>query len=613
MTTALSILRQSMVVSALDSELARTLAGRVGEREETTLLAVALASRATREGHVCADLSALAGTVARDLDGAELPFTYPSLDDWTRAISTSKLVGDGEQPTPLVLSPGGLLYLRRHFDDERALARALSLLARAPALPADPRGMAQLARKLFPASVEEPDRQRLAAEIAVLSRFTVITGGPGTGKTTTVARILALLAADALARDSTRFRALLLAPTGKAAARLAEAVASVREGLDCPEPVLARIPTEAFTIHRALEQGRTGFRIGPERPLIADVVVVDEASMVDLSLMRSLAEAIPARGRLILLGDRHQLSSVEAGAVLSDITGLEGEPRYSPALADRLETSFGERLPRHFVRGGSRPIDDSVVELTRSHRFAAEGPLGRLSAAIQRGAAEEALECLDSGAPDVTLFTPSGRTPSQELSRLVVDGFRATAAAPDAPRALATLGQFRVLCAHRRGTFGVEGMNRFIAAELARAGLIEGSRGLLRPILVSRNDAELGVMNGDVGVIFRDETGEARAVLPGKDRPRTLSPSRLPAHEPAFAMSIHKSQGSEFDSVLVVLPEPGSPLLSRELLYTAVTRAKSRLVLHATRAAVAEAISRRVARASGLGALLRQEAPGSGP
>lgn len=605
MKTALSALRDSLAISALDAELALTLADLVGERAESTLLAVALASRATREGHVCADLSALAGTVARGADGAELGMTYPSLEEWLQSLTASRLVGNAEETTPLVLDTRGRLYLRRHFRDEQGLAKALSTMAAAPAIPSDPRVTSTLAKKLFPASREVLDRQRLAAEIAAVSRLCVITGGPGTGKTTTVARILALLAADGLARGDARFRALLLAPTGKAAARLADAVAKSAATLECPDEIRERLPTEACTIHRALEQGRTGFRIGPNRPLLADVVIVDEASMVDLSLMRSLVDSVPPSSRLILLGDRHQLSSVEAGAVLADITGSEGEPRYSSSLDARLESVFGERLPRTWIRQDCAPIDDSTVELVDSHRFSISSPLGRLASAIQRGAIDDALACLESGDADVVLLTPGGRARSAALSRVIVEGYRRAAVAADAGAALEALASFRVLCAQRRGTLGVEGLNRFVAQTLAAEGLTSRDRGLVQPFLIGRNDADLDVMNGDVGVIFRESSGESRAFLPGNGSPRALSPARLPAHEPAFAMSIHKSQGSEFETVVVVLPEPGSPLLTRELLYTAVTRAKRRLVLHASRAAVAEAIERRITRASGLAELMR--------
>lgn len=604
MTDLLSLLRASDVLSALDTELARTLSDLADDSTPEVQLGIAVASRATREGHVCADLTALSDQQAFGGDGAPLGVQYPSLERWRPLLLASPLVGDGSTETPLVLDTRHRLYLRRHWHDEQQLGRALSKLSRASAPTEGLAAHRDTLRALFPSKGGEPDHQRIAAEIACVSRFCTITGGPGTGKTTTVARVLALLAAAAITGGRT-FRPLLLAPTGKAAARLSESVATTTETLDCSAAVRALIPREARTIHRALEAGRSGFRINADRPLLAQCIVVDEASMVDLSLMRSLVEAIPRDGRLILLGDRHQLSSVEAGAVLADITGDAEEPRYSPALAERLSVAFDERLPSSWIRADARPLDDAVAHLVRSHRFSETGTLAELARAIRTGDTDSALACLTRDSDEIRLLEPPERGLAPALAPLVREGYRALTDAADGATALGALSSFRVLCAHRRGPLGLQFLNEWISGLLSTGRTQGGRPGFMSPILVLQNDAPLGVFNGDVGVLWRESAGDVRALLPARNQPRVVSPARLPPFEPAFAMSVHKSQGSEFDTVVVVLPPAGSPLLTRELLYTAVTRARRRVILHGSRAVVVEAIQRRVTRATGLSDVLR--------
>jgi exodeoxyribonuclease V alpha subunit len=604
-------LRSENVLSALDAEMAREMSSLAGDGRVEIRLALALSSRETREGHVCADLARLAGTVARGLDGTPTGVVYPSLEEFRAALSTSPLVGTGAGNTPLVLDAKDRLYLRRYWEDERTLASAIRART-ARTLPAnDPAGLRSLVLRLFgPMRRGAPDWQRIAAQIACVSPLTIVTGGPGTGKTTTVTKILALAILDCLAGGRKRPRAVLLAPTGKAAARLAEATANAARALDCPEEVLPFLPTVAETVHRALGAGGAGrFRLGAERPLLADVVVVDEASMIDVSMMRRLVDAVPEHARLVLLGDRHQLSSVEAGAVLADLCGDTAAPRYSSALAANIAEVFGEELPADALSSSERSIDDSVVTLTKSHRFSETSVVGGLAVAIQRGDADAVLASFSGASGDAVLLEPpSPNTPHADLPDVVLAGFSALAASGSPEVALERLGGFRVLSAHRTGPLGVVDMNRWIEALLVDARLIRADAGLVRPLMVTRNDANLELWNGDVGVLFRDpqRTSAGRAHFVGPDgRARALSPARLPVHEPAFAMSVHKSQGSEFDEVLVVLPPPGSPLLSRELLYTAVTRARRRVVVHATEEAVREAVRNRVARASGLADALR--------
>ncbi len=599
----LAELRAAAVLSALDVELSRGLGGLAGETREDVLLAVALASRATRDGHVCADLGRLAGTELRGPTDGEVLGHCPALEGWRSQVATSPLVGQGGDETPLVLDARDWLYLRRLWVDEQRLARALRERSGRPVEPRNPAALRSLLRSLFENPGAAPDWQRIAATVAAVSSLTVVSGGPGTGKTTTATKIIALLVADLLSAEGHRPRVLLLAPTGKAAARLAESVAASKANLRCDPEILDRIPAEARTVHRALEVDREGrFRVDRERPLFADVVVVDEASMIDVALMRRLVEAVPPRARLVLLGDRYQLSSVEAGAVLADICGDPARAHYSPELDARLTRTFDEPLPAANV--GARPfsIDDSVVTLKKSFRFDERSALGALSVFIQRGDVTAVLTALESDG--AALLVPAGDGLDPRLIELAVSGFEACARSSTPEQALDALSRFRVLLGNRQGPLGVESANAEIELALREHGLL-GRTGVVHPVLIHRNDPSLELFNGDVGIVFR-EGGTLRAVFRrGDGTLRSLSPSRLPPHEPAFAMSVHKSQGSEFDEVAVVLPREGSPLLTRELLYTAVTRARLRAVVHATEAAVREAVGRPALRASGLAEALR--------
>jgi exodeoxyribonuclease V alpha subunit len=568
-------------LSPLDAAFAATIARLGGEKRPEVLLAAACTSRQVGAGHVCLDLGRLvAQTTLPTATGETVPAPpWPELASWRKALRESPVVSDGTgTPRPLVLDGGDRVYLHRYWAHQEALAEALRGRIGADRPAVDEALLAEGLERLFPAHLAaEPgaERPRLAAERAVRRSFCVVSGGPGTGKTTTVVKILALLVEQAASRGR-RFRAELLAPTGKAATRLAEAIRAAKAGLACEPTVKDAIPDETRTIHRALgAQGSTGtrFRHGPEKPLAADLVLVDEASMVDLALMARLLSALPAEARVVLLGDRHQLASVEAGSVLGDICELDPSP---------------------------------VVFLTRSHRYDPRSGIALLADAIQRGDADGALEILASAEhPDVERVDPALDGPGEALVDGAVAGYRPYLDAAEAEARLDALGRFRVLCAHRRGPHGVERVNQLVEDALVQARLIDrqGPTYAGRPLLVTRNDYALQLFNGDVGVIVAetDDPTRRRAVFRTAEGPlRRLSAARLPPHETVFAMSIHKSQGSEFDEIAILLGEPESPLLSRELLYTAITRARRRVRLHATPAAIAAAIRRPIERSSGL-------------
>jgi len=480
---------------------------------------------------------------------------------------------------PLVYDEGGRLYLARYYDHEVRLAREV----------------ARLLGRRAPSSWQVPLRltagldadQARTLDAALAGGLTVVSGGPGTGKTSTVVRILAALLERTQELRGQLPRVLLLAPTGKAAVRLSGAIVAAKQRLDAPPDVLLALPEQGSTIHRALgvlPRSRTRFRHGSEVKLDADIVVVDEASMVDLALMRHLFEALPESASLLLLGDRDQLSSVDAGNVLAELCD---------ALDAHPETARG-----------------ALCQLTHSHRFDA-GALTELAQVARGGDVVRLREVLAGGGDSARLTSPGAD--DAVVRELSMRAFRDILAAPNVAMALGRLGAFRVLCAHRTGPFGVVGLNAAIVAQLVAARLVPAGAEYFhgRPILITETDPVLELMNGDVGLVWQTP-GEAPAVYferTGRD-PLVIAPAHLPGHETAFAMTIHKSQGSEFEHVAVVLPPAESPLASRELLYTAITRARRRVTLVGDAVALEVGLSRQVQRASGLSAAITRELPG---
>jgi exodeoxyribonuclease V alpha subunit len=593
------------VLAAADVHVAAGLGRLGGEADEEVLLAAALAVRAPRLGHVCADLERIAGSVAvdsdRPLDVAALPWPEPA--GWRARLAASPLAADGEDPEadrPLRLV-GTRLYLDRYWREEREVAADLRARAGEVAGGVDEAALAAGLDRLFDG--EAPDLQRLAAEAAVRRRLAVIAGGPGTGKTTTVARLLALLDEQAAAAGRPAPLVALAAPTGKAAARLEEAVRDEAARLPVDAAGRERLgAARASTIHRLLgwlPGNRSRFRHGRGNRLPHDVVIVDETSMVSLTLMSRLLEAVRREARLVLLGDPEQLASVEAGAVLGDVVG--------PAATRELPGGDG--------------LGAGVVVLRRVHRFG--GAIAALAAAVQRGDADAAIAALSAGGDglewaDADPAAPGSAPRLASVRAAAVAAGRAMLVAAREGRgreALDALEAFRLLCAHRRGPHGVaawsERVETWLGGELPATGA-DGPWYPGRPLLVTENDHGLRLYNGDTGVVVARADGRLRAVF---DRPGGLlevSPTRLAAVETVHAMTVHKAQGSQFDALAVLLPDPGSPILTRELLYTAVTRARRRLIVVGTEAAVRAAIGRPVARASGLRDRLWPAAEGPG-
>ena len=633
-------LAQAGALSPIDRHLAYAVLALEGA-DELLALGAALASRAVQLGHVCVDLARFDFdelATRSELDPSAWPSRERLLDALRRSPLCAALDADPasvEVPTPLVLDAHGRLYLQRYARYERTLASALRGRARRASdvdLPLLRMGIERLfgaAARSEPGPTEGPgsrphdttpdaagsaaavpaaaapktNAHTLAACVATLHSLAVICGGPGTGKTTTVVKILALLQEQALARGERALSVLLLAPTGKAARRLASSVQAGLAALPVVEAVKAAIPSEAYTIHRALGGGASGrFRHDAGNPLPADVVLVDEVSMVDLALLYRLCTAIRPAARLILQGDKDQLASVEAGAILGDIYEPHAAAEWSREFAAEVRELSGESLPGDRAERG---LWDCLVNLDESFRYRADSGIGRLARAINAGDGAGALAILRGRGPgrDATLFEPGPDLASDaELERLVTEGYTPFIQCSDPKEKLALLGAYRVLCAHRQGPRGVEQQNRNVEEWLARAGLLDPLAAFYenRPIIITQNDYTLGLFNGDVGVVVRDDHGRLRACFEGAEGLRLLAPGRLPPHETVFATTVHKSQGSEFDAVSIVLPDSVSALVGRELLYTAVTRARHRIDVFGPAEVVRGAITRTVQRPSGL-------------
>ncbi|MGE5155257.1 MAG: exodeoxyribonuclease V subunit alpha [Bdellovibrio bacteriovorus] len=598
------------VLRPLDLQLARWLGELAGGPTPGRLLAAALASHRVGEGNVCLELAAVAGRSPF----LTLPqLRAPDLAAWRRELRDWPAVGAPGVVAPLVLDGADRLYLGRYWHYEQTLAEAVRARAQPPMGDLDPARFREGLSRLFPPEPGQAiDWQRVAAALALLRGLCVISGGPGTGKTRTVTAILALAIEQGLARGQTP-RIALAAPTGKAAARLTESIRGAKAAFLAAQTLdpglAAAIPAEALTLHRLLgsRPGRVAPRHGPDNPLHLDLLVVDEASMLDLPMAARLVAALPERCRLILIGDRDQLASVQAGSVLGDLCGPDGGASYSAELAWELESVTGLRLPAE-VRApgpGTNPgIGDGIALLRRSYRFGPDSAIRGLASAINRGDGPAALAVLDTGHPDaVRLEVVRDGDLADFIGRFVVPRHRAVLAAKDPAGALGALGAYRVLCAVREGLFGLHHLNRLAELALTAAGLIraEGGHYVGQPLLVTANDYDLGLFNGDVGLILPDPSnGTPTAWFEGIDGPRRLSTHRLPPAETLFAMTVHKSQGSEFDDVALVLPRQDSRVLTRELIYTGVTRARRQVTVVATAERLVAGVARRLERSSGL-------------
>ena len=596
----------------LDHALAQSLRRLDRDTPDAVLAAAALASLAVAKGHAGVRLGAADALV-------EAEIAWPDADAWTRQLAASRWVDTPDDATavadphaPLVLE-GGLLYLRRYREYERALALGLQRIATQPVPEAGIEPLALLFARLFPQATHD-DRQARAAALALRHALLLVTGGPGTGKTTTTARLLVLLVAQALHAGRASPRIALAAPTGRAAERMAESVRQAVQALAAmgvDADLLAALPTSGTTLHRLLGTipDSPRFRHDGDNPLPFDVVVVDEASMIDLPLMAKLVDAVASGTRLVLLGDPDQLPSVEAGDVLAAILGAAGEgDAMGRGDADVLRPLLGDADSTSVLaqEGGEARFPGIRVHLQRGWRQSEALDLAPLAAAVREGDADAALGQLRAGTLSNVHFHEGLADPLELQRDALLAHFRALGHAATPADALAQSTRLRLLTAVREGPQGARTLNARIERLLAEgggAGRAPQGHFQGQLLIVTENSYRHRLFNGDIGVCMRDAAGTLVAWFPGDDagHPRAFHPAALPAHESAFAMTVHKAQGSEFDTVWLLLPARGNRVLSRELVYTGITRARRALHVAGSEAVIREALARHAGRWSGLG------------
>ena len=627
--TRLDAWRQAGWLRQLDLAFTTLLYTDGGETDETVLLLAALTSQQLGHGHICLDLAHLLRAPDRVIlaDAAHAagrpgmpPRPAELLADLTTdaaidRLASAAVVDTGPGTSPLVLDHGRL-YLRRYWQYEHTVAAGLTrLLERRTTVPdALPATLTTTDPDKAPSGI---DWQRIACALAARSHLTLLTGGPGTGKTTTVIRMLGVLQSLAMAAGPP-LRIRLAAPTGKAAARLTESIGDHIATLPVDANIRAHMPAEVTTLHRLLGRrpGSRQFRHHRHNPLHADLVVVDEASMVDLEMMASLLDALGSQTRLVLIGDKDQLASVEAGAVMGDLCAHAEAGNYDPETIDWIRQITDTDLTCYRGEGGA--VAQQTVMLRDNHRFGSDSGIGQLARAVNGGDVAEVARVCAGDFADLSIDTDDPTT-STAVERLCGAHYRpyletipARITPADATAvggaALEQFARFQLLCALRTGPAGVDGLNTRIATALQRQGLITRTDGWYagRPVMVTRNDYALGLMNGDIGITLpvaeADQPVRLRvAFLRADGEVRLVLPSRLGQVETVFAMTVHKAQGSEFNHAALLLPDPGNPVMTRELIYTAITRARDHFTLLGAASGALEAATRRqLWRASGL-------------
>lgn len=596
----------------LDIHFSNWLVQQKPQLSKNLALLAALVSQQLGEGHVCINLKNLetiwsAWPVVLREEALQIVSSQP-----VEELLDSKILGNGQHLTPLVLDKGRL-YLYRYWRYECQVAK--DLLLRAKLVDVNAVLLKEKLDGLFGENsiVQselgdfKPDGQRIAAATAVLQSLAIISGGPGTGKTTTITRMLAIYLQMQVHNNQDSAPVICLAaPTGKAAARLSESISMARDSLAVSEGIKKLIPDQGTTLHRLLgaRPGQSTFKYNADNPLHLDLLVVDEASMIDLPLMASLLAALPEHARLILIGDKEQLASVEAGSVLGDLCSIPIGLVGSESMAALLYQTC--QLP---VAKATRvqPFADSVAFLKHSYRFSKDSGIGALASAVNMGDSEQLKTVLAAGYEDLQRI-PVSIGGNDQLIQHMLDKYkrylRAVASGFEPTDVLKEFSAFRILCGLRKGTFGVEALNNNFEKEAQSRGLISlnGRWYPGRPVMITRNDRSLRLYNGDIGIALEDaETQQLKVWFEQGGELVSYSTSRLPQHETVFAMTVHKSQGSEFDDVTLVLAEEAK-VIRRELVYTGITRAKKHCALYGSLKTIISSIEKPTTRMSGLAA-----------
>lgn len=595
----------STQLGPLEQALVACLVRLEPQADQKVLMAAALCVQVLAQGDVCLDLARW----AEKQPWPEAP-VLPPVDDWLALLRASSLVGlaDSNSYRPLILEEHRLYLARYHAYEQQLAAQLRERIQNKPAV--DEAQLKQSLERLFESNTQNPDWQRVAAAQAVRNAVAVISGGPGTGKTTTVVRLLAALLEQP---EGQHLSIGLAAPTGKAAARMAEAMRNAKAKLKLSDDLKALLPDEASTLHRLLgARGDTPKVLHhAQNPLLLDVLVVDEASMVDLALMAKLIEALPKTARLILLGDKDQLTAVEAGAVFAELCKSAG---LTPQTHEDLNALTLQQLPP--TPPPQSVLGEAVVLLTHSHRFASDGCIGRLASDINEGKEQAVLDLLK--AKDSELTWEAKPQPQLLLNRLYaayMDYLTICQQKDCTPvEAFKYFGQFQALTALREGPYGLTTLNEQLEARIKRQAQLKPHERWYagRAIMVTHNDYALGLFNGDVGICLNSPQG-LRVFFEAEGEARSFAPARLPSHETAFVITVHKSQGSEFDQVLLVLPEvlseQSTGLVSRALLYTGITRARHKVEIWATEKTLKATVALETQRTAGLAQRLALEPP----
>ncbi|MDL1963342.1 MAG: exodeoxyribonuclease V subunit alpha [Deltaproteobacteria bacterium] len=606
----LTRLHQAGILTDIDMHFAGFMTDLAGSSYQEVFLGAGLVSNVTGKGDVCLDLASFAGRMLLDKDEERDAVICHGLSAWKNNLMSTGIVGRPGDLCPLILDEGSRLYLYRYWEYEKKLSDSIKQRIREDINSINLSLIKDSLKRLFPERMDgDIDWQKVAAIISAFKKFCVISGGPGTGKTTTVAKILALLLEQAGKGENLRI--FLAAPTGKAAARLSESIENIKKKLNCKDYIKAAIPTKAFTIHRLLKTiiGSPFFHHNSENPLSADIVVVDEASMVDLPLMSKLMQAVPIDARLILIGDSNQLASVDPGSVLGDICGSDHVRGFTTNFVNKIEELTYEKFADSIKEYKDiKVLHDHIVILKKNYRFADGSGINGLSQAVKLGNVDKALSLLKNKNNRSIMFEEilSVDNFKRILMDKVIEFYSEYLKTDDPGIALELFNRFKILCAVKTGQFGVYAVNAIIEQILSREKLIQTEnlwyRG--RPVLIISNDYKLGLFNGDIGItmpIPSSGSNDMYVFFPGTSGElRHFLPYRLPRHETVYAITVHKSQGSEFENVYLVLPDKDYSVLSRELIYTAITRAGQSVTILGKKEVLRTAIFRVIERKSGL-------------